>query len=118
MPLVCVAFIHQSPSAHLVKWVTESNRPVNIVDDRELRELLSAGRPQLEIPSRDTLSRKIHLAFEKASERIGKLLRVSFFLLPIDPTTLIAEQSWSFALCNGCLDFSEPSCIYCLDGSS
>ena len=89
MPLVCIAFIHQSPGAHLVKWVTESNRPVNIVDDREL---LSAGRPQLEIPSRDILSRKIHLAFSKASERIGKLLRVSFLPLQTGNASRVREN--------------------------
>ena len=92
MSIVCIAFIHQSPSAHLVKWVTESNRPVNIVDDRELRELLSAARPQLEIPSRDTLSQKIHLAFEKASERIGKLLRVSFLPLQTGNASRVREN--------------------------
>lgn len=63
-----------------MKWVTESNRPVNIVDDHELRELLRAGRPQLEIPSPDTLARKVHLAFEQASKQIRSLLHVSFFL--------------------------------------
>jgi len=30
-------------SAHLVKWITKNNQPANIVNDRELHELLTAG---------------------------------------------------------------------------
>ena len=64
-----------SCSAHIVKWVTESNRPANIVNDRELKELLTASRPNLEIPSASTVARDIKIAFEKCKGRIAKLLR-------------------------------------------
>jgi hypothetical protein len=46
--------IHNN-SAHLVKWITENNRPANIINDRELRALLTAGRPNIELPSNNTI---------------------------------------------------------------
>ena len=61
--------------AHIVKWVTESNRPANIINDRELKELLTAGQPKLEIPSASTVARDIKLSFERCKGRIAKLLR-------------------------------------------
>jgi hypothetical protein len=64
-------------SSHLVKWITESNRPIHIVKDRELQDLLTAGRPHIQIPSPRTISRDIKLTFEACRERIGKLLQVS-----------------------------------------
>jgi hypothetical protein len=61
--------------ARLVKWVTENNRPTNIVNDRELEQLLTAGRPHIKIPSSTTVSRDIEACFKKCRERIGKLLK-------------------------------------------
>ena len=55
--------------------MTESNRPTNILNDRELRELLKAGRPNIEIPSPSTVSRDIHASFKKCRDRISKLLK-------------------------------------------
>jgi hypothetical protein len=52
-------------SAHLVKWVTENNRPANIINDCELQDLLTAGRPSVELPSNQTISRDINASFEK-----------------------------------------------------
>jgi hypothetical protein len=63
-------------SARIVKWVTENNRPANIVKDRELRELLCAGRPTLDLPSPNTVARDIQVCFKKCQERVGKLLHV------------------------------------------
>jgi hypothetical protein len=63
-------------SAHLVKWITENNRPVNIINDRELRNLLTAGRPSVELPSNRTISRDINASFEKCQMRVAKLLQV------------------------------------------
>lgn len=62
-------------SAHLVKWITENNRPVNIINDRELRDLLMAGRPSIQLPSNYTISRDINASFEKCQERVAKLLQ-------------------------------------------
>jgi hypothetical protein len=36
--------------AQIIKWVTENNRPINIINDRALRDLLTAGRPHLALP--------------------------------------------------------------------
>jgi antibiotic biosynthesis monooxygenase (ABM) superfamily enzyme len=58
-----------------VKWITENNRPVMIIEDMELQELLLAGQPQLTLPSRHTLSRDIHASYERCHERITKLLQ-------------------------------------------
>jgi hypothetical protein len=64
-----------SSRARLVKWVTENNRPTNIVNDRELEQLLTAGRPHIKIPSTATLSRDVKACFKKCRERVGKLLK-------------------------------------------
>ena len=59
---------------HLVKWVTENNHPVNIINDHELQNLLTAGWPSIELPSNRTISRDIHASFLKCQDRIAKLL--------------------------------------------
>jgi len=64
-------------SAHLVKWITENNRPVNIINDWELRNLLTAGQPSIELPSNQTLSCDINAPFERCQDHISKLLNVS-----------------------------------------
>jgi len=66
--------IHNN-SAHLVKWITENNRPANIINDRELRALLTAGRPNIELPSNNTIFRDVKASFEKCRDRIAKLLQ-------------------------------------------
>lgn len=68
-------------SAHLVKWITESNHLVNIINDHELCKPLCAGCPNIELPSPDVLSCNIKVAFEKCSEHIRQLLCVSFLLI-------------------------------------
>ena len=50
--------------ARIVKWVVENNRPVSIIEDRELQELLLAGRPQLALPSSRTIRRDIKASYE------------------------------------------------------
>lgn len=69
--------VHTNPEvrAHLVKWVTENNRPLNVINDRALRDLLTAGRPSIDLPSDDTISRDIKTSFEKCRARIAKLLQ-------------------------------------------
>jgi len=62
-------------SAHIAKWVAENNRPANIVSDSELIELLTTGRPNVKIPSPNTVRRDVKAAYEKCRERISKLLR-------------------------------------------
>lgn len=62
-------------SAHLVQWVTEKNRPVHGINDRVIRILFTAGRPNLKIPSNRTISRDIAAAFKKCQRRIATLLQ-------------------------------------------
>jgi hypothetical protein len=59
--------VHTNPEVrvHLFKWLTENNRPINIINDRELRELLTAGRPSIQLPTNPTISCDIHMSFEK-----------------------------------------------------
>lgn len=63
-------------SANLVRWITESNRSIRIVEDRKYRDLMLAGRPQAELPSRYTVARDIKTSFERCSRRIDELLQV------------------------------------------
>ena len=71
---------HMNPKvcAHLVKWVTENNRPINVINDRELCNLLTAGWPNINLPSSDTISHDIQASFKKCWERIAKLLQEHF----------------------------------------
>ena len=62
-------------SAHLVRWITENNQPINIINDHESHELLTAGCPTVELPSNSTISHNIHASFVKCKERITKLLQ-------------------------------------------
>ena len=63
-------------SVHVVKWVTENNCPVNIINDRELRKMLTVGRSRIELPSPTTISRDIKACFCVSHDHITKLLRV------------------------------------------
>ena len=93
--LIFVAFAHQgqvprNPSlhphtnlqacAHIVKWVTENNWPINIINDQSLRELLTAGQPHLSLPGQSTIMRDIKVSYLKCQERITKLLLVRLSL--------------------------------------
>ncbi|KAF8173556.1 hypothetical protein K438DRAFT_1610677, partial [Mycena galopus ATCC 62051] len=60
--------------AHIVRWIAEANRPVRIVEDRELKELLGAGRPGFNMPSRRTVARDLNVAYEHCSGRVKTLL--------------------------------------------
>jgi len=77
-------------SVHVVKWVTENNCPVNIINDRELRKMLTVGRSRIELPSPTTISRDIKACFCVSRDHITKLLRVrshvDVFLLTLELT--------------------------------
>ncbi|KAJ7488459.1 hypothetical protein B0H11DRAFT_1720432, partial [Mycena galericulata] len=51
-------------------------RPPNIVNDRGFRTLMTAGRPNLHLPSARTISRDIQASFMKCKATIDKLLQV------------------------------------------
>ena len=71
------AYAYCAYSACLVKWVTENNRAMNIINDQELHNLLTVGQPSIHLPSHDTISRDINAAYEKCRDQVAKLLQVS-----------------------------------------
>lgn len=68
---------HMNPEvhAHLIKWVTENNRPINVINNRELCNLLTAGQLNITLPSSNSISCDIQASFEKCQECIAKLLQ-------------------------------------------
>ncbi|KAF7291900.1 Dimer-Tnp-hAT domain-containing protein [Mycena indigotica] len=67
---------HTEPEfrAHIVRWLAEAARPLRTIEDRELKELLGAGRPELTVPSRFTVARDLQAAYERCATRIANLL--------------------------------------------
>ena len=61
--------------AHIARWCAESNRPMNLVKDRQFEYLMKAGRPGASIPSPMTVSRDIHASFKKCRDRIDTILK-------------------------------------------
>jgi hypothetical protein len=110
-----------TPSASIVKWVTESNRPANIVNDAELQIIFTAGRPHATIPSVSTVTRDVNASFTKCREKIGKLLKVSTkSSLSRRQCHIINHFSglfWAPSLRDRCLDVTQPSSFRCVDGS-
>ncbi|THU86659.1 hypothetical protein K435DRAFT_970193, partial [Dendrothele bispora CBS 962.96] len=82
--------------AAVVRWVTESCRPIKIVEDRKLREIVLAGRPQAQFSHRRELAQDIDTAFTVCSERIAKILKVfsSLLVTPIFTHTQNVGVSW------------------------
>jgi hypothetical protein len=62
-------------SAHIAKWIAESNRPTSIVSDPELVNLFTTGHTHLKAPSPNTVRRDVKAAYEKCRGRIANLLR-------------------------------------------
>jgi hypothetical protein len=60
----------------LVRWVSESNRPFNIVEDRAFQCLMRTGRPGYYLPSPSTISRDVRQVFARTRTRISKILQV------------------------------------------
>jgi hypothetical protein len=62
-------------SVHVIRWIVGSCRPLHIINDVALCELLTAGRPNIDLPSSSTIARDIKACLILCRERIGKLLR-------------------------------------------
>ncbi|KAJ7871618.1 hypothetical protein B0H14DRAFT_3439341 [Mycena olivaceomarginata] len=60
--------------ATLVRWFTESNRPMYAAKYRKFEELIINGRPGIEIHSQTTIARDIKTSFEHGPDHISKLL--------------------------------------------
>ena len=61
-----------------MRWVAESKRPFQIVNDRGFQSLMKTGRPEYHIPSMHTVSRDVKQAFVAARKRVAKMLQVSY----------------------------------------
>ncbi|KAJ7697116.1 hypothetical protein B0H16DRAFT_1220698, partial [Mycena metata] len=68
---------HTGPEtrANIVRWITESNRPANIVKDQGFETLMKTGRPSTTLPSPRQVSRDIHASFNLSKDRIATLLQ-------------------------------------------
>jgi hypothetical protein len=76
-------FLTPPPSesrAHIARWCAESNRPMNVVKDRQFLHLMKAGRPGTSLPTPSTVARDVKASFEKCRERIDKILKVGLTL--------------------------------------
>lgn len=58
-----------------MRWVSESKRPFNIVNDRGFQSLMKTGRPEYYIPSPTTVSRDVKQVFANVRKRIAKMLQ-------------------------------------------
>jgi hypothetical protein len=63
--------------AEIVRWVSESMRPFDIVEDRGFLCLMKTGRPECYIPSRTTVSRDVRQVFVNTRKRIATKLKAS-----------------------------------------
>lgn len=62
--------------AEIVRWIAESKRPFQIVNDRGFQSLMKTGRPEYHIPSMHTVSRDVKRVFVKVRKRIAMMLQV------------------------------------------
>jgi hypothetical protein len=70
-----------SDSAEFVHWVTKSNQPFQIVNDRGFWALMKTGRPEYYIPLAETLSCDIKNVFIHVCGWIAKSLQVRVSIL-------------------------------------
>ncbi|TFY69264.1 hypothetical protein EVJ58_g529 [Rhodofomes roseus] len=61
--------------AEIVRWVSESMRPFNIVKDRGFNCLIKTGRPEYKLPSPTTVGRDVRKVFEHVRERVARWLQ-------------------------------------------
>jgi hypothetical protein len=59
----------------MVRWVCEDLRPFQIVKDRGFRCLMKTGRPEIYIPSPETISRDVRLIYARTRERLAQILQ-------------------------------------------
>ncbi|KAG1745067.1 uncharacterized protein EDB91DRAFT_1050146 [Suillus paluster] len=61
--------------AEIVRWVSESLRPFDIVKDRAFQSLMKTGRPEYYIPSPSTVSRDVRQVFVRTRQRVATMLQ-------------------------------------------
>jgi hypothetical protein len=72
--------------SEIVRWVSESLRPFNIVKDQGFQSLMKTGRPEYYLQSPSTVSRDVRLVFVRTCQRVAKLLQVSLYSYEICET--------------------------------
>jgi hypothetical protein len=60
----------------IVRWVSESLRPFEIVKDSGFQRLMKTGRPEYYLPSPSTVSRDVRLVFVQTRKQIARMLQV------------------------------------------
>jgi hypothetical protein len=95
-------FLTIMSSASIVKRVAESNCLANIVNDRELRTIFTAGQLHIVIPSVFTISQDINASFAKCRKKMGKMLKVSVVisLFSAGGTNQVQGLFWAPPFCN------------------
>jgi uncharacterized DUF497 family protein len=63
-------------SAEIVRWVTESKQPFQVVNNRGFQMLMKTGRPDFPIPSAETVSHDVKNVFINVHQRIARMLQV------------------------------------------
>lgn len=58
------------------RWVSESARPFNIVEDRCYRWLQCEGRPDRYVPNRKKVSKDVKILYERVKEKLAEELQV------------------------------------------
>lgn len=64
-----------------VRWMAESKRPFNLVNDLGYHRVMKKGRPAHYIPADRTISRDLRIVFLKTRELIAKKLQVTTYLV-------------------------------------
>ena len=75
--MLCPHLIPYLCRAEIVRWVSESKWPFQIVKDHGFQNLMKTGRPEYHIPSVETVSRDARSIFVNVCKRIAKMLQVS-----------------------------------------
>lgn len=81
----CVCFLlpcakvptHSNFRAEIVRWVTESARPFDVVKDCGWQSLMKTGRPGYWTPSPKTVARNVRQVFVHSRQRLANILQVS-----------------------------------------
>ena len=78
-----VTYSHARFRVQLALWVARHHRPFVIVEDPELRALFRMLYSRVEIPSRVTVARDVHLILRDAKERLIDHLKVRSKMAPL-----------------------------------
>jgi len=57
--------------AEIVRWVSESLHPFDIITDRGFQSLMKTGRPGYYLPHPTTVSRDVQLVFARTRKRVA-----------------------------------------------